>query len=482
MTGAWRLGTHRAIVARSLEDGTMSSGIAVAAPVGAPVASDEMDLARVTMRQVSLRLLPLLFTLFVCNYIDRTNIGMAQRQMNRDLHFSATAYGLGASIFFVGYILFEVPSNLILARVGARRWIARIMISWGLVASAMMFMRTPIQFYALRVLLGVAEAGFFPGIIYYLGQWFPAAQRARALARFMIAMALAGTIGNPLSGWLLGFDGRLGLHGWQWVFLVEGILSVLLGLAVLTLLTDRPEQARWLSAEQRSWLAERLARDEDESSAPHGLSALRALVYPAIWLVALPFILMNMAFYGYLFWSPGVIQDTLHVSDLAKGIITGASACLAAGAMLAMGVSLDRIGERCWHASAAALLVAVGYAAAALVPSPLGRVAGLVLVNAGVMSFTVAFWSVSSLLLRGTAAAGGIALVNSLGNVGGLVGPYTIGRLIDATGGTSQAFLLVGTMALAAAALLVAYRGHAAFASVGGRRVASGQPLPRFDI
>src|SRR5262245_47105930 len=423
--------------------GVMSTGTVVNAPEGTQADWLEQDVARMTMRRVSLRLLPLLFALFVCNYIDRTNIAMAKLEMNRDLHFSETAYGVGASIFFLGYILFEVPSNLILARVGARRWIARIMISWGLVASAMMFIRTPIHFYALRVLLGLTEAGFFPGIVYYLSQWFPAALRARALSRFMIAMALSGTIGNPLSGWLLGFDGRWGLHGWQWVFLVEGILSVFLGLVVLALLTERPETARWLSAEQRAWLAGRLARDADASSAPHDISVLRALMYPAIWLVALPYVLGNMTFYGYLFWAPDFIRDTLRVGDMATGIITGSSACLAAASMLGIGLSCDRIGERCLHTSAAALVAAVGYAMAALLPSPQLRVAGLVLVNMGVMSFTVAFWSVSGSLLRGTAGAAGIALVNSVGNIGGLIGPFTVGRLKDATGGVTDGFLLL---------------------------------------
>lgn len=435
--------------------------------VAIPVARDETDVARLTMRRVGLRLLPLLFVLFVCNYIDRTNIAMAKLQMNRDLGFTETAYALGASIFFIGYILFEVPSNLVLARVGARRWIARIMISWGLVAAAMMFVRSPLHFYILRVLLGITEAGFFPGIVFYLRQWFPAAQRARSLARFMIAMALAGTIGNPLGGWLLGFDGRFGLRGWQWLFLVEGALSVLLGFAVLAFLADQPEHVRWLSREQRDWLVDRLARDEDASLAPHDLSALRALVHGPIWLVALPFFLMNASFYGYLFWAPSIVQDTLHVSNLATGLITGASSCLAAVAMLAVGLSCDRTGERLLHASGAALLVAIGYAGAALLPGPIARVACLVLVNAGVMSFTVAFWSVSSSLLRGTAAAGGIALVNSLGNVGGLVGPFAIGRLKDATGGTGAAFILLATLAVGAAALFVSYRRQAAFATSG---------------
>jgi ACS family tartrate transporter-like MFS transporter len=450
----------------------ISADAPVIAPVGGHTDRPERDVERMTMGRVGVRILPLLFVLFVCNYIDRTNIAMAKLQMNHDLHFSETAYGIGASVFFIGYILFEVPSNLILVRVGARRWIARIMISWGLVATAMMFIRTPIHFYALRVLLGLTEAGFFPGIIYYLGQWFPAAQRARTIARFMIGMALAGSIGNPLSGWLLGFNGRLGLRGWQWVFLVEGLLSVLLGLVVFAILTDRPEKARWLSGEQRSWLIARLARDHDESLAPHALSLRQSLAYPALWLVGLPFLLSTASFYGYLFWAPDFIHDTLQVSAMATGIIVGMSACLAAASMLAIGVSCDRIGERCLHTSAATLLTAVGFAGAALLPNPVARVAGIVLVNVGVMSFTVAFWSVSSSFLRGTSGAAGIALVNSLGNIGGLVGPFVMGRLKDATGSMSQSFLLLSGLALVTSLLFVAFRGRAVFASADPRRFA----------
>src|SRR5215831_11138479 len=238
---------------------------------------DDTDLARTTMRRVSLRLMPLIFVLFVCNYLDRTNVAIAKLQMMRDLNFSDAAYSFGVSIFFVGYAILEVPSNLILARLGARRWIARIMITWGLIASAMMFVRTPLHFYALRLLLGVAEAGFFPGIVYYLSLWFPATQRAWALSRFIAAAPISSVIGSPLSGWLLGFKGWHGLAGWQWVFLLEGTPSVLIGVAVLLLLTDRPSEARWLTLEQREWLVARLERDEDQSAAPHGLSAFRAL-------------------------------------------------------------------------------------------------------------------------------------------------------------------------------------------------------------
>jgi ACS family tartrate transporter-like MFS transporter len=444
--------------------GVMDSAPPISALAGGRLTREDIELGRATMRRVSLRLLPLLFALYICNFVDRTNLAIAALQMNRDLRFSATAYGFGAGIFFLGYVVFEVPSNLILARVGARRWIARIMISWGLVASAMMFVRTPVQFYWLRFLLGVAEAGFFPGIAYYLSQWFPAAQRARAIAGFMIAIPISAAVGNPLGAWLLGLDGSLGLRGWQWLFLLEGIPSVVLGVAVFARLTDRVGEARWLSADQRSWLATRLARDEKESSAPHGLAPLRALVHPMVWLASLQYVLVNTVGYAYIFWAPTLIGGMLRVSNMATGFITGAIACLAAAAMLAIGASSDRTGERCLHAGGCLLLAALGCAGAALMPTPLGRVAGLALVHIGVASFLVAFWCLSSLLLRGIAAAAGMALVNSLGNVGGFVGPYLIGWLKDATGGTGGAFLVLGAMALAASALSLVMRQQPAFA------------------
>ncbi|HET7459178.1 MAG TPA: MFS transporter, partial [Gemmatimonadaceae bacterium] len=237
--------------------------------IGAAGDGSDAALERETMRAVTRRLVPFLFVLYIFNFLDRSNVGLAALQMNRDLGFSTQAFGFGAGIFFVGYALFEVPSNLLLIRVGARRWIARIMITWGILASALMFVRTPTQFYALRFALGVAEAGFFPAILYYLSQWYPAAMRARSLSWFMIAIPLSGALGGPLGGWLLGFGGKLGLAGWQWLFLVEGIPSVVLGVVVLRWLTERPEDARWLAPEQRAWLASRLERDRAESPAPH---------------------------------------------------------------------------------------------------------------------------------------------------------------------------------------------------------------------
>jgi len=436
---------------------------------------DDRELGRGTIRRVSLRLLPFLFVLFICNFLDRTNVAIAALQMNRDLRFSASAYGFGAGIFFLGYGLFEVPSNLILTRVGARRWIARIMITWGIVAAAMMFVRTPVQFYALRFLLGVAEAGFFPGIVYYLGDWFPAEQRARALSRFLTAVPISAVIGNPLSAWLLGLDGLGGLAGWQWLFLLEGIPSVLLGFVVFALLSDRPADARWLSLEQRDWLTGRLQRDRDDSSATLDVPLRRALAHPAVLLSSLLYFLVLTTHYGYTFWGPSVIRDALHASNAATGLITGGIAFVSAIAMIAVGASSDRTGERYVHAAACVAVIAVGYASAALLPSAVGRVAGLALVPIGVDGFFAPFWCTQTMLMRGTAAAAGIALVNSIGNTGGFVGPYVLGVLKDTTGSTTGTFLGLAAVALVGSALCLALRRQAA---VPGRR---GMKIPGLE-
>lgn len=430
-------------------------------------AEHERQLERATMRRVSVRLLPFLFILYIANYLDRTNVAMAALQMNRDLHFSATAYGLGAGIFFIGYCLLEVPSNLMLARVGARRWIARIMISWGVIASAMLFVRTPIQFYSLRFLLGAAEAGFFPGIIYYLSQWFPGPARGRAIALFAIAIPLSGAVGNPLSASLLGLDGTLRLAGWQWLFLLEGIPAVLLGVATLVLLTDRPADAQWLSDEQRAWLSDRMRRDENESGAPHGVPPLRAIAQPLLWLVALPFLLLCTIGYVYIFWAPILIRDSLHATALATGLILGGIACLAAAGMFLAAVGADHGGEHALRAAAGLALSAVGCACAALLPTPIGRIGGLALAYIGTNAAFAPYWCIPPMLLRGSAAAAGIALVNSLGNLGGFLGPYAVGWLMDLTGSTRGAFLGAAVLGLVASALCVVLRSRVAFAAPG---------------
>jgi ACS family tartrate transporter-like MFS transporter len=415
------------------------------------------------MRLVGRRLLPFLFLLYIFNVLDRTNVAIAALQMNSELGFSSAAFGLGAGIFFLGYSLFEVPSNLILARVGARRWIAIILITWGLLASAMMLVRTPAHFYGLRFCLGLAEAGFFPGIIFYLCQWFPNATRATATSRFMIAIPLSAVLGGPLGGILLQFGGMGHLSGWQWLFLVEGLPSAILGVIAWRYLDDGPIDAVWLPDESRSWLAERMRHERDLSGPEHTVSVLRALVHPLVWILALPYFLALTVWYGYAFWAPIVISEALKSSHVATGLIIGGIAILSALAMLAAGASSDRTGERCAHAGICIGSAGVGFLAAGLASQPLLRVAGLMLVSLGGLSFLVPFWCLPPVLFRGRLAAVAIALVSSLGSVGGFVGPSLIGSLKNVSGGESIAMTVLAAAALAASGLCLALRRRAQF-------------------
>ena len=405
------------------------------------VGDDDAALERETMRKVSLRLLPFLFALYVLNFIDRSNVAIAGLQMNRDLQFSSSAFGFGSGIFFIGYALFEVPSNLVLARVGARRWIARIMISWGILAAAMMLIRTPIQFYIVRFLLGVAEAGFLPGVVFYLTKWFPTNQRARAQSRFFIALPASGILSGFLGGYLLGLDGMKGLAGWQWLFLLEGLPSVLIGFVVLWYLTDEPKDAKWLDDRQRRWLTNRMELDHQASGPLHRMSALDALKLPVVWILALPYFLMLTAGYGYTFWVPTVVRDTLHTTDSETGLVTAAIATVSMTFMLLVAASSDRRNERINHSALGGVLIAVGFAGAALLPVPVLRIVFLGMVIIGCNALLSPFWCLPTKILGGEAAAVGIALINSLGNIGGFIGPYAIGFLKDVTGTNNGSFL-----------------------------------------
>jgi ACS family tartrate transporter-like MFS transporter len=409
--------------------------------------------------KVTRRLLPFLFVLYVVCFLDRVNLGFAALQMNRDLGFSPAVYGFGAGIFFLGYVLFEVPSNLVLARVGARRWIARIMITWGLIAAAMMFIRGPLSLYALRFLLGAAEAGFFPGMIYYLSRWYPAAERARAIARFMVAIPVSGIVGGPISGALLGLNGRLGLAGWQWLFFLEGLPAVLLGFVVLTFLTDGPEVATWLTPSEREWLSARLSAERNECERRHGLGVVQALTNGTVWQLG-ALILLSNAFGVYVLglWLPQIVRSLGGMSDLAVGIVTAVPNLVAAISMVLVGAHSDRSGERLLHIAAVATVAAVGFVASALLHSPLLVVVALSLAAAGAISSHGPFWTLPSRFLTGSAAAGGIALIVSIANLAGFAGPYIMGLLRGASGNFRSGLLSVGLATLTGAVLAIRLR------------------------
>jgi ACS family tartrate transporter-like MFS transporter len=415
----------------------------------------------VTLRRVSRRLIPFLFVVFIANYLDRVNVSFAALQMNRDLGLSGAAYGLGAGIFFLGYVPFQVPSSLLLARVGARRWIGALTMAWGCIAAAMMLVRGPASFYLLRFLLGVVEAGFFPGVIYYFTAWFPAAERARAVARFMTAIPIAQIVGGPLSGWLLDLHGRAGLAGWQWLFLLEGLPSIALGALVLVYLTDRPEGARWLPSESRDWLIARLRAERPPEPAAPRRSLARVLAMPLVWRLSVVWFLMVLVGYGQLLWLPQLIKGASGLSNLAVGVLSTVPPLAAAVAMVRIAAHSDRTGERRRHVALPSFLTALGFAAAAaLLHAPLLATAALTLVAIGIAGSFGPFWGLATWALggAGAAAAGGIALVNALGNVGGFAGPTVVGVVKDATGSFAGALLAFAGLAALAGSLALGLR------------------------
>ncbi|MBM3809455.1 MAG: MFS transporter [Acidimicrobiia bacterium] len=413
------------------------------------------DIAQSALRKVRWRLIPFLFLLYIVAYLDRVNVGFAAIDMNRDLGFSAAVYGFGSGIFFVSYTLFEVPSNLILARVGVRLWIARIMFTWGIFATAMMFVNNATTFYTLRFLLGVAEAGFFPGIILYLTHWFPARERARAVGLFMTATAMAGVIGAPISSALLQLHGLGGLHGWQWLFLVEGLPAVLLAPVVLTFMAELPSEASWLTADERDWLSREMAAERAQTE--HAHTTLRqALLSPRLWIVSLPYFFIVIAFYGVSFWLPQILQTSSGYSSAMVVLLSSIPYVAAAIGMVFFGISSDRTGERRWHVAGPCLIGALGFVLAVIVPAtPVFALATLSIAAFGIWGTLGPYWTLPTAFLRGTAAAGGIALVNSVGNLGGFFGPMLVGRIHDATGGFTAGLLaLAGFLVLAAVVTL----------------------------
>ena len=409
---------------------------------------DGQVIERRTMRLVGRRLLPFLFILFVLNFLDRTNVGIAALQMNDELKFSPAVFGFGAGIFFLGYALFEVPSNLVLARVGARRWLARIMITWGIIASAMMFVRTPLQFYILRFLLGVAEAGFFPGVIYYLSFWFPAAYRARATSRFTVAIPIAQAVSGALGGSLLGLTGIGHLSGWQWLFLLEGLPSVLLGIVALVYLTDRPKDARWLPPAEQAWLSDRLERDQSESLAV-AFNSLQAMIKPLTWALALTYFAYYTVALAYVVWAPLLVREALGTGNTVTGFVTASIAVLQTVVYLSAATRSDKRDDRCRFAAIGLGVMLAGCMGAAFAPTAPIRILSLAMIPLGSAVFLPSFWCLPSMLFRGTGAAAAIALISAIGSTGGFVGPSLIGLLKRTTGGDMGAFLtLAGIGAL----------------------------------
>ena len=400
------------------------------------------------------RIMPLLFLCFIVAYLDRVNVGFAKLQMSTDLNFSETVYGLGAGMFFIGYFFFEVPSNLVLYRVGARKWIARIMITWGIISALMMFVTTPTSFYVMRFLLGVAEAGFFPGVILYLTYWFPAHRRGRAIAMFITGIPISGIIGSPLSGWILQtFNGVHGWAGWQWLFLLEGAPTVLVGLLVWKFLDDGIEDAKWLDPEEKKILQDNIREDMSEKTShsfKHLLGDIR------VWILALIYFGVLMGLYGVSFWLPTLIKATGVDRPLDIGLLSAIPYTVAIIAMNLINRSSDKHAERRWHFAIPAVLGGVGLILSAVfAQDPVYSIIALSVGCAGILTICPLFWTLPTAFLGGTAAAGGIALINSLGNLSGFVSSYLIGFLRDLTHSTSIGMYVLGGVLFLCAALVV---------------------------
>lgn len=405
------------------------------------------------------RLIPFLFLSYVVAYLDRVNIGFAAKSLQRDLGLSENEYGLAAGSFFVGYLLLEIPSNLVMARVGARVWISRIMVTWGLVSMAMMFANDEWSLFGLRILLGAAEAGFFPGVVLYLTYWFPARERAKTIALFMLAVPISVVIGAPLSAPLLALDGSLGLRGWQWLFLIEGIPAVLLGALTPFWLTDRPEHAKWLTDTERQSLAHELAAERRQRDSQHPASPFAALKNGRVLALCLVYFLNTMATYGIFLWLPRIIEDVSGHTGLRLALLTAAPLVVALVTMVLVGAHSDRSGERKWHTIACALTGAAGLVVAASFQHHLlGLMLGFTLCQVGQRSVAAVFWSIPPTLLGGTAAAAGIALINSIGNLGGAFGPAVMGWLKQATHGFGAGLLVLAGALCVLAAILASLR------------------------
>lgn len=390
------------------------------------------ELRASALRKINRRFLPLLFTCFVVAWLDRVNVGFAALTMNHDIGLSPTAFGIGAGIFFVAYFSLEVPSNVLLEKFGARIWIARIMLTWGFLSAAMAFVQGEKSFYALRVLLGAAEAGFFPGIVFFLSLWVPAVARGRITASFLLAMPIASVIGGPLSSLLMQLDGVAGLHGWQWMFLLEAIPAIALAPVVLSVLRDKPEQAEWLTREEKDWLSRTLAKDAIASPTNHA-GALKLLLNPMVVLLGAIYYGVVGLNYGMSFFLPQIVKE-FGLTVVQTGFVSAIPFAIASIGMIWWGRRSDRLGERRMHLVMPMLLTAAGLAASTVVDAPIVRLCLLSLAGFGIYSALPIFWTLPPAVLPVSSAAAGIAIVNSVGNLSGFIGSYAIGAIKDSTG------------------------------------------------
>ncbi|MFE1929010.1 MFS transporter [Streptomyces sp. NPDC059474] len=426
------------------------------------VAAETPALARenTVYRKVVRRIVPFLILCYVASYLDRVNVGFAKLQMSDDLGFSEAAYGLGAGLFFIGYFILEVPSNLMLQRVGARTWIARIMISWGLVSAAFMFVTNEATFYVLRFLLGAAEAGFYPGVILYCTYWFPSYRRARVIAMFMSAIPVAGIFGNPLSGWIMDhFQGVNGWQGWQWMFLLEAVPALLVGVVTLFYLDDDVRAAKWLTDEEKSVVERAVADDTTHRTVDSRVwDAFRE---PRVWLMCLIYFCFVMGQYALTFWMPSFVKSTGIEGNFAIGVLSAVPFLAALVAMNLFGRSADKRRERRWHLVIPSLMGAVGFSLSAVWNGSTAlSLTALSIAAAGVLTCAPLFWSLPTAFLGGTAAAAGLAMINSVGNLAGFVSPYMIGALKDATGSASIPMHVLALSLVVGAAAVLTTKKH----------------------
>jgi len=431
----------------------MQTNTTLAGTPAASVTSVDKLAETAVVRKVAWRIMPLIMICYLFAFFDRINISFAKFQLQGDLGLSDTAYGLGASLFVVGYVLFEVPSNMFLYKVGARRWIARIMISWGIATTLMVFVTSEWQFFALRFLIGAMEAGFAPGVLYYLTLWFPGTFRGRITSMLFLASAFAGLIGAPLSGMILGgMDGVMDVRGWHWLFVMGGLPCVALGLVVLSQLKDRIEDAGWLSASEKTLLASRIARGKPQDGGHSLLSAIRT---PGFLMLGLVYFLIQVGSYGLNFWAPHLIRSAGTQSSTVIGLLTAVPYICGAICMVVVGRLSDRSGERRKFVIGLMLLASIGFLCAGLFDKHTTLlVVALGMMGAGVVAAIPAFWALPPKLVTGAGAAAGIALINTLGQLGGIVSPVMVGRIKDLTGSTTPALYAIGAMTLLCALIL----------------------------